>query len=514
MTLFPRSNGILLHPTSLPGPYGIGDLGDMAFRFVDWLHDSGQTVWQVLPLGPTSYGDSPYQCLSAFAGNTNLISLSRLVIEGYLREEDLADVPDFPTHEVDYGPVIDYHEKKLDLAYQRFKAKASSDQRNAKNAWVEVNADWINDWGLYIALKKENQGRPWVEWPDPVALRDPAALDEATQRLDDEISKHIFLQWLFYKQWGEVKGYANERGIRLIGDIPIFVAHDSSDVWANRERFYLDEKGNPTVVAGVPPDYFSATGQRWGNPLYNWQVIKETGYEWWISRFRQTLELVDLMRIDHFRGFAGYWEIPAEEPTAINGQWVNGPGIDFFHALRDALGELPIIAEDLGEITKDVIELRDALNLPGMKILQFAWSDPENPFLPHNYPVNCVAYSGTHDNNTTLGWWMSDEVNDHIRNFMSDYIQSEVTEPHWTLIRLGMASSAHTFVAPMQDLFGYGADTRMNTPGKQGGNWGWRFEESLFDDSAKDKLAHFTWLYKRRPDQQGEVYGDAARRNE
>ncbi|MFW5709296.1 MAG: 4-alpha-glucanotransferase [Chloroflexota bacterium] len=510
MTLFPRSSGVLLHPTSLPGQYGIGDLGDMAYRFIDWLHSMGQTVWQVLPLGPTSYGDSPYQCLSAFAGNTNLISFDLLLRQGLLNPGDLANLPDFPVHEVDYGPVIEYHNKVLDRAYHHFKNGATPQQQAAHDSWLEENTHWLEDWSLFIALKNEYGGRPWVEWDDPVALRNPAALKQARARLADEIGKHKFLQWLFYSQWLDVRRYANDRGIRLIGDVPIFVAHDSADVWANRERFHLDGKGNPTVVAGVPPDYFSATGQRWGNPLYNWQVIQDTNYEWWISRFRAILEQVDLVRIDHFRGFEAYWEIPANEPTAVNGKWVSGPGIDFFHTLNAALGQLPIIAEDLGEITKEVIELRDALDLPGMKVLQFAWSEPDNPFLPHNYIPNCVAYSGTHDNNTTVGWWNSEEAGDHIKSMLSDYIQAEVVEPNWTLIRLGMSSVAHTFVIPMQDILGYGAETRMNTPGKEGGNWAWRFTEDRFDDPAKDKLAHLTWLYRRRPDQQEEVYGDVA----
>ncbi|PJF21915.1 MAG: 4-alpha-glucanotransferase [Phototrophicales bacterium] len=507
-----RSSGVLLHPTSLPGRYGIGDLGEHAFRFVDWLRDCGQTIWQVLPLGPTSYGDSPYQCLSAFAGNTNLISLDKLVEDGFLSWDDLADVPDFPLHRVDYGPVIEYHNRLLDLAYQRYKSNANDSQREAYQAWAAANAHWLDDWALYFAIKNEHGGKPWVEWAEPLALRDEHALKEASQRLEDQINKHRVLQWLFYKQWGELKQYANHNGIRLVGDIPIFVAHDSSDVWANRERFYLDEKGYPEVVAGVPPDYFSATGQRWGNPLYRWDVMRSTGYQWWISRFEGILELVDMVRIDHFRGFEAYWEIPAHEETAVNGRWVKGPGIEFFHAVREKLGDLPIIAEDLGEITKEVVELRDTLGLPGMKILQFAWSDPNNPFLPHNYVKNCVAYSGTHDNNTTLGWWHENEPGDHGKQMLAEYVGHEVTEPHWELIKLGMGSVAAVFIAPMQDILGYGADTRMNTPGVQGGNWAWRFVAEKFGDPAKDRLAHLTWFYRRRADQQQDVYGDVAKR--
>lgn len=511
MTLFPRSSGVLLHPTSLPGKYGIGDLGEYAYKFVNWLHDAGQTIWQVLPLGPTSYGDSPYQCLSAFAGNTNLISLDKVVEDGWLTADDLADVPDFPVHTVDYGWVIDYHNKKLKLAYEGYKTKATDEQKAAFKTWYDLNQYWLDDWALYIAIKDENGGKPWVDWPEDLALCNEDALKTARERLAGELAKHHFLQWVFHKQWYALRDYAHEKGIRFVGDIPIFVAHDSSDVWANRDRFYLDEKGNPTVVAGVPPDYFSETGQRWGNPLYRWDVMEKQGFSWWISRMQSILGLVDLVRIDHFRGFAGYWEIPASEATAVKGEWKPGPGKKFFDVFEEKLGKLPIIAEDLGEITQDVVELRDTLGLPGMKILQFAWSDPKNPFLPHNYTENCVAYSGTHDNNTTLGWWMSNEPGDNGKRFMKEYLEKdEITEPHWALIRMGMASVAHTYVSPMQDVLGYGADTRMNTPGKEGGNWGWRFTADQFDNPAKDRLRYLTYFFKRLPEQQGEVYGDPA----
>lgn len=509
MTLFPRASGILLHPTSLPGQYGIGDLGEYAYRFVDYLVDTGQSLWQILPLGPTSYGDSPYQCLSAFAGNTNLISLDKLVEDGWLSGDDLDDSPDFPIHNVDYGPVIEYHDALLDKAYAGFKAKANTTQQATYEAWFGENQAWIEDWGLYIALKESYEGKPWVEWDETHALSDPSALKQARADLAERIEVHYFKQWLFYQQWDALKTYANDKGVRLIGDIPIFVAHDSSDVWANRDRFYLDATGNPTVVAGVPPDYFSPTGQRWGNPLYRWDVMAEQGYSWWISRMQATLKLVDLVRIDHFRAFEDYWEIPADEPTAVKGRWLKGPNVKFFAVLEEALGELPIIAEDLGDITQAVIEMRDALGLPGMKVLQFAWSDPNNPFLPHNHVTNCVVYTGTHDNNTSLGWYV-DEASDHHRNMMRDYLGHDIDDPAWTLIRMAMRSSAHTCVVPMQDILDYGADTRMNTPGVQGGNWAWRFTANEFDNPVKERLAHFTWLYRRRADQQTEVYGDAA----
>ena len=510
MTLFPRSSGILLHPTSLPGKYGIGDLGEHAYRFVDWLHDTGQTVWQVLPLGPTSYGDSPYQCLSAFAGNTNLISLDQLVTDGWLTGTDLADTPDFPIHNVDYGPVILYHEQKLHLAYQCFKEKATAEQRATFTAWCNEVADWLDDWALFIALKNNHAGRPWVEWEEGLALHKPNAIQSARERLADEITKQRFLQWVFYQQWNALKTYANEREIRFIGDIPIFVAHDSADVWANRSQYYLDEKGHPALVAGVPPDYFSPTGQRWGNPLYHWDVMAADKYRWWIRRFQIVLKQVDLVRVDHFRGFSAYWEIPATQSTAMIGQWVSGPGLGFFRVVEQALGKLPIIAEDLGVITKDVVELRDTLEFPGMKVLQFAWSDPKNPFLPHKHTENSIVYSGTHDNNTTLGWWQA-EVDERTREFIIDYLDREIHDPVWAFIKLGMQSVAHTFVMTLQDVFSLDARSRMNTPGKEGGNWGWRITaEALQDEAVKSRLSHITWLYRRRADQHEDEYGDPA----
>ncbi|MBZ0291267.1 MAG: 4-alpha-glucanotransferase [Anaerolineae bacterium] len=508
--IFVRSSGVLLHPTSLPGRYGIGDLGEFAYRFVDWLEAAGQTVWQILPLGPTSYGDSPYQTLSAFAGNPNLISLDKLVGAGWLTNDDLADVPAFPTDHVDYGWIIPYHDQKLQLAYQRFRDHDAPEQRAAFSNWCQQEEAWLESFALFAALKDENGGRPWVEWPAGEALRDPDALVAARTRLKQEIDEKRFRQWVFYSHWMDLKAYAAERNIRFIGDIPIFVAHDSADVWANRERFYLDEQGYPTVVAGVPPDYFSATGQRWGNPLYRWDVMKESGYDWWLARLSATLHTVDIVRIDHFRGFDAYWEIPAEEETAIKGTWVDGPGADFFTVIQRELGELPIIAEDLGVITETVEKLRVDFGLPGMKVLQFAWSEPRNPFLPHNHSPNSVVYSGTHDNNTTIGWW-NREVDDRTRGFISQYLDREVIEANWTLIRLGMMSVAHTFVAPMQDILSLGSEARMNTPGVESGNWTWRFSiNQLFDNGPRDRLATLTWLYKRRADQQEQLYGDVA----
>lgn len=513
MTLFPRSSGVLLHPTSLPGRYGIGDLGEWAYRFVDWLEANGQSIWQVLPLGPTSYGDSPYQTLSAFAGNPNLISLDRLVEDGWLTPADVADTPPFPAEAVDFGWIIGYHNIKLTRAFERFTANATAEQRADFEAWCASSAYWLDDFALFAALKNSHGGKPWVEWPAGEALREPKALDAARTTLATEIEEQRFRQWVFNTQWFALKDYANSKGIRLFGDLPIFVAHDSADVWANRDLYYLDDAGQPTVVAGVPPDYFSPTGQRWGNPLYRWDRMKANGYRWWIQRFQAILSVVDYIRVDHFRGFEAYWEIPGDEDTAVNGTWQPGPRHDFFDVVKAKLGELPIIAEDLGVITEGVEALRDDFGLPGMKVLQFAWGgEPQNPFLPHNHITNSVVYSGTHDNNTTLGWWR-EEVNDNMRGFMADYLSTEVYDPCWTFMVLGMRSSAHTFIVTMQDVLSLDSEARMNTPGNPAGNWTWRFTPEQFN-GANQGLAHITWLYQRRPDQQEKVYGDVAVNND
>jgi 4-alpha-glucanotransferase len=496
--LFPRSSGILLHPTSLPGRYGIGDLGEWAYRFVDYLASAYQRVWQVLPLGPTSYGDSPYQCLSAFAGNPLLISFDILRSEGWLTDADLADVPNFPNERVEYGWVIPWHFELLNKAYAAFAERASAEAVAAFDAWCADNKDWLDDFCLYMALKNENNGRPWVEWPEAEALRTGTALDAAAARHAETLRGLKWIQYKFYEQWGRVKAYAASKHIRLVGDVPIFVAHDSADVWANRDQFYLDEKGNPTVVAGVPPDYFSATGQRWGNPLYRWDEMAKDGYSWWIRRIKATLATVDLVRIDHFRGFESYWEVPASEPTAIKGQWVPGPGKHFFDVVQAQLGYLPIIAEDLGVITPEVEALRDGFNLPGMKVLQFAWGDftGKEPFLPHNHVQNCVVYSGTHDNNTSVGWFQ-EESTPAMRDHLHQYLDREVREINWELIQMGEASPGHTFIVPMQDLLGLDSASRQNLPGREGGNWGYRCLPHDFSHPAKDKLSHFTYIYGR-----------------
>lgn len=502
--LFPRSSGILLHPTSLPGHYGIGDLGEWAYRFVDFLQAANQTIWQVLPLGPTSYGDSPYQALSAFAGNPLLISLDKLVGEGWLTPEDVAEVPPFSPYQIDYGNVIIYHDQMLSRAYERFQSTANADQRTAFEAWCHQNNDWLDDYAIFKSLKDVNGGKPWVEWSEPLALRKPEAIAEVRQTHARQIDEQRFRQWAFYRHWLELKAYANSKGIRLIGDIPIFAAHDSADVWANRDQFYLDDKGNPTVVAGVPPDYFSATGQRWGNPLYRWDVMADDGYRWWIRRFRGMLALTDIIRIDHFRGFDEYWEVPASEETAVKGQWLPGPRHHFFDTVKAALGDLPIIAEDLGLMRPTVGELRDHFNLPGMHVLQFAFTHDcsDNEHMPHNYVPNSVVYTGTHDNNTTLGWWQ--ESDKKIHRCMKRYL-GHITKPHWDLIRLALMSVSHTAIIPLQDVFGFGADTRMNRPGVSSGNWTWRFTPEWLESKGRDSLASLTKLYARAPENANDV---------
>jgi 4-alpha-glucanotransferase len=509
MTLFPRSSGVLLHPTSLPSKYGIGDLGEEAYRFVDWLQSAGQTIWQILPLGPTSYGDSPYQTLSAFAGNPNMISLDALVEHGWLPASELVNSPSFPTKQIDYGWVINWHNEKLQRAYMGFKESANAQDKQAFDKFCADNAYWLEDFALFAALKNAHNGRPWIEWEADLVSYQAKAIAKAKEEHADAVNEQRFRQWVFYSQWLNLKYYANQRGVRLFGDIPIFVAHDSSDVWANQSDYYLDTKGHATVIAGVPPDYFSPTGQRWGNPLYRWDVMKAKNYAWWISRFRAILSLVDYIRIDHFRGFEAYWEIPGTEPTAMNGQWVPGPKDDLFKVVKQALGDLPVIAEDLGVITPGVEALRDGFNLPGMKVLQFAWSDPTNAFLPHNHPVNAVVYTGTHDNNTTLGWWAS-ETDDNTKRFISEYVARGVQEINWEMIRMAMASASHTAIFPLQDLLGLGGDARMNTPGKESGNWTWRFEPYQLNDDIRNRLSYLTWLYQRKPEQQAKVYGDIA----
>jgi 4-alpha-glucanotransferase len=477
---YKRASGIILHPTSLPGPYGIGDLGAGAYHWLKFLKKSGCGLWQILPLGPTGYGDSPYQCFSAFAGNFYLISPELLLKEGLLTLQDIADLPEFPPDHVDYGWVIPWKTNLLDRAYDRFIELSNPVLANEYAGFRQQNAHWLEDFALFMALKEAHNGLPWPGWEPAIRSRHPDAIKQAQQNHAIAIERQVFRQFIFHRQWSALRQAAHSLGITIIGDAPIFVAHDSADVWANPDLFFLDPQGNPTVVAGVPPDYFSSTGQLWGNPLYRWPVHKSTGYAWWISRLKSVLSTVDIIRLDHFRGFAGYWEVPAGLPTAEKGRWVPGPGADFFQAVQAALGDLPLIAEDLGEITPDVVELRDRFKLPGMKILQFAFaSDATDKFLPHNYTQNFVVYTGTHDNDTTLGWFRNVPKSE-VRNALQYLgLSSRGAEKRfsWTMLRALWGSVAMFALAPLQDFLNLGAEARMNYPGRASGNWTWRMPE-------------------------------------
>ena len=499
MKSFSRAGGILLHPSSLSGPYGIGDLGPQAYRFVDWLDSTGCKLWQVLPLGPTGYGDSPYQCFSAFAGNPYLISFETLIEEGLLRQDDFATMPAFTPSRVDYGGLIPW---KLDLLQKAFSRLPSSakDFRNEFEKFRADNAAWLDDFALFMSLKEANGGGAWSGWERPLRRREPVAMEKARGDHQDDILRHSFYQFLFFRQWNTLRAYANEREIKIIGDIPIFIAYDSADAWANPELFFLDDNSLPTVVAGVPPDYFSRTGQLWGNPLYRWDVHKESGYTWWLERFRSVLNFVDVVRLDHFRGFAGYYEIPYGAPTAETGQWMTGPGKDFFTTIsrefsENGNGTLPIIAEDLGVITPDVVELREDFNLPGMKILQFGFTGSDNPFLPHNYPTHCVAYTGTHDNDTAIGWLESAPSEE--RKFALRYLNSDGSDFAWDLIRGVWSSVAEYAIAPMQDVLRLDTEARMNYPSRLGGNWEWRMTEDDLSEALARRLEEFNELYLR-----------------
>lgn len=492
---FPRAGGILLHPTSLPGPYGVGDLGPQAYRFVDFLADSGCKLWQILPLGPTGYGDSPYQCFSAFAGNPYLISPELLMQDGLLVDSDLSGKPDFSDARVNFGLLIPWKLNLLQKAFDRYQSNPES-LRAEFDLFCAENSAWLDDYALFMALKDSNGGGAWSGWPAEVKKRDAKVLAAARQSLASSVLRFSFDQFFFFKQWNALRKFANARGIRIIGDIPIFVAGDSADVWANPELFFLDEQGNPTVVAGVPPDGFSATGQLWGNPLYRWDEHKHTGYAWWIERVKATLKMVDIMRLDHFRGFAGYYEIPATDETAEHGTWQPGPGADLFRAIQSALkNELPIIAEDLGLITPDVIAMREEFRLPGMRILQFGFSGPDNPFLPHLYVHNCVAYTGTHDNDTALGWLATTSKEE--RELALRYLHTDGLNFAWDLIRAIWSSVAMFAVAPMQDVLSLGGEARMNYPSRLGGNWEWRMREENLNDLLAKRLQEINYLYQR-----------------
>ena len=506
-----RASGILLHPTSLPGRFGIGDLGLEAYRFVDFLADSGHQHWQVLPLGPTGYGNSPYMCYSALAGNPLLISLELLRDEGFLAEEDLWHVPEMPSDRVEYEKVIPYKIALLQKACDNFKTHASEIQKKKFAGFCESKAYWLDDYAMFMALKEANDGKAWYQWEPALIKRAPATLDSWGRRLNTEIVFHKFLQFVFYSQWSQIKLYANERDVNIIGDIPIYVAQDSADVWSNPENFCIDEETyEPSLMAGVPPDYFSATGQLWGNPVYNWEYLQETGFKWWIQRFEAMLDYVDLIRIDHFRGFESFWavkpdpDIEPEKRTAENGEWIEAPGKEFFETLREKLGKLPILAEDLGVITPEVEELRDMFEFPGMKVLQFAFgSDPGNPFLPFNFPRNCLVYTGTHDNDTTVGWYESrpDWEKDAILRYFGHISPDGI---HWDMIRLALSSVANLSIIPLQDVLGLGTQARMNFPGKPEGNWEWRYWSGALTPDLVERIKTMIHTFGRAPLPKGE----------
>jgi 4-alpha-glucanotransferase len=491
---FPRKAGILLHPTSLPGPYGMGEIGPEARAFLQTLSEAGQTYWQVLPLGPTGYGDSPYQCLSTFAGNPMLISFADLMEEGLLKPEQVSGFEVFPLDRVDYGPVLQKRQEVLDAVCRGFSRRAGAELKAEFKSFCEQESDWLDDYALFVALKEAHNLRPWVEWAPEYISRDEQALAAFVKEKKNRIRYVKLNQFLFDRQWKRLREDAKALGIQLIGDIPIFVAHDSADVWANQELYYLETDGQPTVVAGVPPDYFSATGQLWGNPLYKWDLHKKQGYAWWIQRMRSMVERVDIVRIDHFRGFAAYWEIPGGDETAENGKWVEGPGADLFHALNAGLGDIPVIAEDLGLITEDVDALRDQFDLPGMRILQFSFSTDLKPHLqPEGFPENCIVYTGTHDNDTTQGWFWrkpgenNTETAEQIESEQQrvlEMVNTDGSQIHWDLIALAHRLKPHTAMVPLQDVFGLGSEARMNVPGRMMGNWSWRLraEELKIED--------------------------------
>ncbi|MFC4453190.1 4-alpha-glucanotransferase [Deinococcus sonorensis] len=491
-----RSSGVLLHPTSLPGPYGIGELGTSAFAFVDWLAQAGQRYWQVMPLGPTGYGDSPYQSFSAFAGNPYLISLDALKDLGLLEAADFDAVPTFNLDRVDFGLQYIWRNQMLDRAFAHFERGVAPQLKDELAAFSAEEAGWLDDYALYTAIKATQGGLPWNAWPAPLRDREPAVLDEARSRLERDLRRVAFVQFLFFRQWRELREYAHSKGVLVVGDIPIFVAMDSSDAWAHPEQFLFDEQRQPVAVAGVPPDYFSETGQLWGNPLYRWDVMAKDGYRWWTERFQGSLKLFDVIRIDHFRGFAAHWEIPFPAETAVHGRWVPAPGHEMFSAVLKALGEVDIIAEDLGVVTPDVEKLRDDFHFPGMAVLQFAFGGGDfsvNAFLPSNLRENQVVYTGTHDNDTSRGWWVNAEELE--RHTYRVYTSSNPTEQTfaWELTQLAFRSRAKLSVVPLQDLLNLPSSDRMNLPGTTGPqNWTWRYRDGQLTPALAEKLRQLT----------------------
>lgn len=496
-----RASGIILHPTSFPSRFGIGDLGHEAYNFVNFLRDSGQQIWQVLPLGPTGFGNSPYLAYSAMAGNPLLISPDKLRDQGWLNDQDLSNLPEFPADKVDFDLVAQFKSSLLKTAYQNFQKNASEEQQEAFQELCVSKDFWLDDYAFYMSLKEAQEGSSWHTWDEEIARRQPVALESWKKRLADEIKYHKFVQFQFFQQWDELKSYANEQGIEIFGDLPIYVSHDSADVWAHPEIFCLDgETGQPSLMAGVPPDYFSETGQLWGNPVYKWDRLQQEDFLWWVQRIQSMLNKVDWIRVDHFRGLSAYWAVPEGETTAINGEWVDAPGQALFETINEKLGKLPIIAEDLGIITPDVEELRDNFEFPGMKILHFAFdSGRDNPYLPYNYiSPNWVVYTGTHDNNTTVGWFdkRSSEEQERVTRFLGCTCGDGI---HWDLIRLAMSSVANMAIFPLQDILGLGEEAVMNRPGVGEGNWSWRYKSEMLTSEVSDRLREMTRTYGRTP---------------
>ncbi|MBZ5588824.1 MAG: 4-alpha-glucanotransferase [Acidobacteriia bacterium] len=494
---FERACGVLLHPTCLPGPYGIGDIGPAAHRYLEWLARAGARWWQVLPLNPAGPGASPYAATSTFAGSTALVSPELLRSQGLLQASDLSVPPDFSPFKVEFPRVVPYKRALLERAFERFAARPPAGIGERLEAFRGRHAAWLRDWALFAALKRAGADASWWEWPEEIALRRPGALGAWAARHQRELAFEEFCQFVFFEQWEVLRERARALGIGILGDLPIYVADDSAEVWANRGLFRLDGRGRPVAVAGVPPDYFSETGQLWGNPLYDWEALEASGYGWWVARMRAMFELVDAVRLDHFRGFAGYWEVPAGAKTAATGRWVPGPGRKLFDALRAALGERSLVAEDLGVMTDDVKELRDSLGLPGMAVLQFAFAPASrSKFVPYLHRRNMVVYTGTHDNNTTLGWFMGD-ASPAEKEFVCRYLATDGREIHWDMIRVALSSVADLAVVPHQDIAGLGADCRMNTPSKAEGNWRFRLTDWMLGDALRDRFAGLCWLYGR-----------------
>ena len=494
---FPRSCGILVHPTSFPGKYGIGDLGHEGRSFINFLEETDQTIWQILPLTPTGYGNSPYASFSAFAGNPYLISPDLLVEKGLLKKSEVQEVQISADLRVEYEQAFTNKDRLFLLASKRFYSELSEEEEKAFKKFKRENKHWLSDYSLFMACALHYKKQPWNTWEKGLAQREPEALKNFAKKNAEEIALQDWLQYEFYSQWMSLKEYANSKGVRVIGDIPIFVDHNSADVWANPQYFEVDKRGNRKLVAGVPPDYFSETGQLWGNPLYKWKALEDDGFSWWVDRFKHMFKICDAIRVDHFRGFDAYWEVKAKEKTAINGRWVKGPGEKLFDAILEKCGELPILAEDLGFVTEGVEKLRDKYHFPGMKIIQFAFdSDSTNAFLPHNYSQNCVTYSGTHDNDTSIGWY--NQAPEEEKHHARVYSKSDGREINWDFIRLGMYSVADQAIFPLQDFMNLGAEHRMNIPGTSSNNWLWRYTQKMLEEVDKSRITELVSQTNRK----------------